>query len=77
MNRSWHNEQIAHAQELALAAVALGVPESDNPFPHGSMLWIQFRASHRTATARACESVDAAEPQPRGFWAWFFGEVQA
>jgi hypothetical protein len=56
-SRSWHNELIATAQELAIAAVAHGQPESENPFDPGSALWIQFRATYRVAMARAGKPV--------------------
>lgn len=61
-SRSWHNELIATAQELAIAAVAHGQPESANPFDPGSALWIQFRSTYRVATKRAGV---VAEPKPR------------
>ena len=61
-SRSWHNELIATAQELAIAAVAYGQPESENPFDPGSALWIQFRATYRMAAKRSGVVV---EPKPR------------
>ena len=74
----YHSLELATASDMGQAAAEAGVKANDNPFACGTPAWLQWREAHRTQLVRerlrqgniaaAQDELDAADPQPVG---WF------